>query len=49
MRKLAHVNPIGQQHNDAWDSPVKHNELFPVSVNLYARNEGHITAFPVIF
>ena len=46
-RKRACVNPTGQQHNDAWGSSTRLNDLFPVSVNLYGCDQGHITAFPV--
>ena len=49
MRKLAHVNPIGQQHNDAWDTSTKYNKLFPVSANIYSCDQGHFTIFPVKF
>ena len=49
MRKQAHGNPTGQQHNDAWGNSASYNELFPVSDNLNNRSQGHITIFPVLY
>ena len=40
--KQARVNHNGQQHNDVWDISARDNELFPVSVNIYTRGQGHI-------